>query len=84
MWKSTLFNVVLFFAVTYIGVQNDVTPLVLALVFAGLHHVLSRMVLTEGFENGWKPDSRNSECPEGSVRARNGLDCVLPTDIYGL
>jgi hypothetical protein len=30
------------------------------------------------------PDSRITKCAEGSVPARNGLDCKLPKDRYGL
>jgi hypothetical protein len=30
------------------------------------------------------PDSRKTTCAKGSVPAENGLDCKLPTDIYGL
>lgn len=40
--------------------------------------------LTGGIADGYMPDSHITTCAKGSVPAKNGLDCKLPTDIYGL
>jgi len=82
MWKWLLFNGALFWAVSYLGSKNDISPVVLAAIFAVLHHVLCTTVMREGFS--YMPDSHKTTCAKGSVPAGNGLDCKLPTDRYGL
>jgi hypothetical protein len=81
MWKWALFNAALFYAVSYLGTKNHVHALLLAVIFALLHHLFGRQLI-EGFD--YMPDSRKTTCAKGSVPAENGLDCKLPTDIYGL
>jgi hypothetical protein len=44
----------------------------------------SPLRLTGATADGYMPDSRITTCAKGSVPAKNGLDCKLPTDIYGL
>lgn len=82
MWKSLLFNFVLFYAVTYLGEKNHISPLALAALFVAAHYFLGRLINREEFN--YMPDSHKTTCPEGSVPAENGLDCKLPTDRYGL
>jgi len=81
MWKWALFNAALFYVVSYLGTKNHVHALLLAVIFALLHHLFGRRLI-EGFD--YMPDSRKTTCAKGSVPAGNGLDCKLPTDIYGL
>ena len=44
----------------------------------------SPLKITAGKADGYMPDSHYTTCAKGSVPARNGLDCKLPTDRYGL
>jgi hypothetical protein len=84
MWKWALFNGALFWLVSAVGDIYRISPLLLAVIFAVLHHLLGKQVmrLTEGFD--YMPDSHKTTCAKGSVPAANGLDCKLPTDRYGL
>jgi len=82
MWKSLVFNGALFWVVCYLGTKNNVNSLLLALIFAVLHHVLRKQLLVERFD--YMPDSHKTTCAKGSVPAANGLDCKLPSDRYGL
>uniref|UniRef100_A0A6C0JK01 Uncharacterized protein n=1 Tax=viral metagenome TaxID=1070528 RepID=A0A6C0JK01_9ZZZZ len=81
MWKWAVFNAALFYIVSYLGTKNHIHALLLALIFAVLHHFFGKQLI-EGFTS--LPDSRKTSCAKGSVPAGNGLDCKLPTDIYGL
>ena len=81
MWKWALFNAALFYVVSYLGTNNHVSALALAVIFAAIHHFLGKQLI-EGFD--YMPDSRKTTCAKGSVPAGNGLDCKLPTDRYGL
>jgi hypothetical protein len=81
MWKWLLFNTALFWVVSYLGTKNHVDALLLAVIFAVVHHLLGKQLI-EGFD--YMPDSRKTTCAKGSVPAANGLDCKLPTDRYGL
>jgi hypothetical protein len=81
MWKWLLFNSALFWVVSYLGTKNHVHALLLAVIFAIVHHFVGKKLI-EGFD--YKPDSRKTSCAPGSVPADNGLDCKLPTDRYGL
>jgi hypothetical protein len=81
MWKWLLFNSALFWVVSYLGTKNHVHALLLAVIFAIVHHFVGKKLI-EGFD--YKPDSRKTSCAPGSVPAQNGLDCKLPTDRYGL
>ena len=81
MWKWLLFNTALFWVVSYLGTKNHVHALLLAVIFAIIHHFVGKKLI-EGFD--YKPDSRKTSCAPGSVPAQNGLDCKLPTDRYGL
>lgn len=81
MWKWLLFNSALFWVVSYLGTKNHVHALLLAVIFAIVHHFVGKKLI-EGFD--YKPDSRKTSCAPGSVPAQNGLDCKLPTDKYGL
>jgi len=82
MWKWLLFNTALFWLVSYLGTKNHVHAVLLAVIFAVVHHFLRRQLMREGFN--YMPDSRKTTCAPGSVPADNGLDCKLPTDRYGL
>ena len=83
MWKRALADAVLFFVVSYLGMKNNVPLLLLAVIFAGLHAVMCYcMKRYEYFD--YMPDSRKTTCAKGSVYADNGLDCKIPSDIYGL
>jgi hypothetical protein len=82
MWKWAVFNAVLFYVVSYLGTKNHVHAAALAVIFAVVHHFLGKQMI-EGFE-GYMPDSHKTTCAKGSVPAANGLDCRIPTDIYGL
>ena len=81
MWKWLLFNSALFWVVSYLGTKNHVHALLLAVIFAIVHHFVGKKLI-EGFD--YKPDSSKTSCAPGSVPADNGLDCKLPTDRYGL
>lgn len=81
MWKWALFNAALFYVVSYLGTKNHVHALLLAVIFAAIHHFLGKQLI-EGFD--YMPDSHKTTCAKGSVPAGNGLDCKLPTDRYGL
>jgi len=81
MWKWLLFNTALFWVVSYLGTKNHIDALLLAVIFAVVHHLLGKQLI-EGFD--YMPDSRKTTCAKGSVPAANGLDCKLPTDRYGL
>jgi len=81
MWKSLLFNTALFWVVVYFGKCYNINALLLAVIFAVIHHLLGKQLI-EGFD--YMPDSRKTTCAKGSVPAANGLDCKLPTDRYGL
>jgi hypothetical protein len=81
MWKFYLFNAVLFLALTP-GILTRIPPtgdkftvgVVHALLFAVIHHILSRYVKTMEF---FLPNTNvNAECPAGSTR--DGLECRLP------
>ena len=84
MWKWALFNGALFWIVMYLGTKNHVHALLLAVIFAVVHHVLGKQLkpVIEGFD--YMPDSHKTTCAKGSVPAGNGLDCKLPSDRYGL
>lgn len=60
-----------------------VGALALLYMFSG---TLSRspLKLTTARADGYMPDSHHTTCAKGSVPAKNGLDCKLPTDRYGL
>jgi hypothetical protein len=77
-----LFNASLFYVVSYFGTKNHVHALTLAGLFAIVHHFASKYIRRESFD--YMPDSHKTTCAKGSVPAGNGLDCKLPTDIYGL
>ena len=81
MWKWALFNAALFWVISYLGTKNHVHSFLLAVIFAVVHHLLGKQLI-EGFD--YMPDSRKTTCAKGSVPAGNGLDCKLPSDIYGL
>jgi len=81
MWKSLLFNTALFWVVVYFVKCYNINALLLAVIFAVIHHLLGKQLI-EGFD--YMPDSRKTTCAKGSVPAANGLDCKLPTDRYGL
>jgi len=84
MWKEFLFNAVLFWVVSYIGRKNNVSCFILAVVFAGLHHVLKKHVFQYEFFD-YMPDSRViPKCLVGTERGRNGMDCKSQGDIHGL
>jgi hypothetical protein len=80
-----VFNALLFLAVSHFGKENSEDPIVLAVIFALLHYVLSnylRPILMERFD--YMPDSHKTTCAAGSVPAGNGLDCKIPSDRFGL
>jgi hypothetical protein len=79
MWSRLLLTGVLFYLVSYLGTKNHIHAGLLAIIFAVAHYILE----TRAIER-FMPDSRNTTCAKGSVPAGNGLDCKLPTDIYGL
>ena len=81
MLKWLVFNTALFWLVSYLGTKNHVHALLLAVIFAVVHHFLGKQLI-EGFD--YMPDSHKTTCAKGSVPAANGLDCKLPTDRYGL
>jgi hypothetical protein len=81
MLKWLVFNTALFWVVSYLGTKNHIHALLLAVIFAVVHHFLGKRLI-EGFD--YMPDSRKTTCAKGSVPAANGLDCKLPTDRYGL
>jgi hypothetical protein len=81
MLKWLVFNTALFWVVSYLGTKNHIHALLLAVIFAVVHHFLGKRLI-EGFD--YMPDSRKTTCAKGSVPAGNGLDCKLPTDRYGL
>jgi len=85
MWKWFLFNAALFFTVAYLGDKNKVNCFLLALAFAGLHHVLYGVVNRYEFFS-YMPDTRPvPPCPPGSERGgKNGMDCKSVGDKYGL
>jgi len=85
MWKSLVFNAVLFWAVAYLGKKNNVDCLLLAVIFAVLHHFLGKMMTQYEFFN-YMPDSRPvPPCPPGSERGgKNGMDCKSMGEKYGL
>jgi hypothetical protein len=60
-----------------------VAALALLYMFSG-HLSGTPLKLTAGKGGGYMPDSHHTTCAKGSVPAKNGLDCKLPTDIYGL
>lgn len=82
MLKWLVFNTALFWVVTYLGTKNHIHALLLAVIFAVIHHFLGKHLMREGFN--YMPDSRKTTCAKGSVPAANGLDCKLPSDRYGL
>ena len=84
MLKQFVFNAVLFWVVSYLGQKNNVSCLVLAVVFAGLHHVFTKHVQYEFFN--YMPDTRPiPPCPPGAVPGdKNGMDCKLKSDIHGI
>jgi hypothetical protein len=57
--------------------------LVRAVIFAAVS-ILFDMVYRVEYFNNYMPDSQKTTCAKGSVPAGNGLDCRIPTDIYGL
>jgi len=78
-----VFNALLFLIVSYLGEKNNINCYLLALIFAGLHHVLYSYV--EKFEYFSMPDSRPiPPCPVGMERAKNGMDCKSKGDIHGM
>jgi hypothetical protein len=85
MWKSLVFNAALFWVVAYLGDKNKVDCVVLALVFAGLHHVLYSFVNRE-FMNDFMPDTTSpAPCPKGTVSGdHHPMDCKIPSDKYGM
>jgi len=83
MLRLFLINVGLFCLVSYFGDKHKVDCLVLAVVFAFLHHILTTVV--DRFEYFSYPDSRPiPDCPRGMDRARNGMDCKSKGDIHGM
>jgi len=60
-----------------------VAGLVLLYMFSGKLSGTSLKFMA-GKADGYMPDSHHTTCAKGSVPAKNGLDCKLPTDIYGL
>jgi hypothetical protein len=93
MWKWFIFNAVLFYGTVvaadelYRRKMTDphLSLLMMALLFAALHHFLARYVTTIEFFN-YMPDSRPvPPCPPGSERGgKNGMDCKSVGDKYGL
>lgn len=94
-WKTSLMNAVLFFFFTVSvsvtgtvgGKKYEVLDLILkSCLFALAHQLILHHFpeIQEGYSNYTMPDSRKTSCAKGSVPAGNGLDCKLPTDIYGL
>jgi hypothetical protein len=83
MLKLFLFNAGLFCLVSYLGYKNDVDCLVLAVIFAVLHHYLRSVV--DRLEFFTLPDSRPiPDCPRGMERAKNGMDCKSKGDLHGM
>jgi hypothetical protein len=55
-----------------------------AVIFAAVSILFDSFYMVEYYSNYMMPDSQKTTCAKGSVPAGNGLDCKLPTDIYGL
>jgi len=78
-----IFNALLFWAVSYLGDKNKIDCMLLALIFAGLHHVLHGYASRLEFFS--MPDTRPiPPCPTGTERGANGMDCKSPGDRYGM
>jgi len=90
MWKLFLLTTLMFSSVPIVYAllprssmkHTFLVWILMSLGFATLHHIVVRYVVREGFD--YMPDSHKTTCAAGSVPAENGLDCKLPTDIYGL
>ena len=68
---------------SYITPAYVTTVLVRSVIFAAMSSLLDMVYRVEYFNN-YMPDSQKTTCAKGSVPAGNGLDCRIPTDIYGL
>jgi len=82
-WLTFLINVALFFGIVHLGMLLHVHVLFRAIAFAILSHLIFSVV-RESYGNYMMPDSHKTTCAKGSVPGANGLDCIIPTDIYGL